>query len=240
MSDARKNTHQAAEKVANAYDETADKLPESSEVRSKAHKAAEKAADTWENLSAEAQDAKKKAAEEWEHVKEQLPSQEEIQRKAQYAAGKLQEGWEVFEDEAAFIGKKAGGAVERVGSPIAAYFSNTDPLRQWLMSGLCLGASGYAFSYLRNPNAGWFAVGIGALYAYGANLIGLADYQLGYDVTSVASIGVIALSGRRAFSTHEGFSVILALLGGITGLTNITKAYQIRYGKYRRHTVKRN
>ncbi|ORX80597.1 hypothetical protein K493DRAFT_97361 [Basidiobolus meristosporus CBS 931.73] len=238
-SDARSNAHEAADKFANAYDNATDKLPNTSAVRENARYAADRAVDAWETLSQEAQNARRKAgeaanraAEEWENVKEQLPSQEEIKRKADYAAGKIQEGLETFETEASYYAKKAGGAVERVGAPIASYFSNTDPLRQWLMAGLCVGASGYAFSYLRNTNAGWFAAGVGALYAYGGHLIGHGEYQLGYDVSSAASIGVIALSTRKAFSHSEGYSVILAALGGVTGVTNITKAYQLRYGKY--------
>ncbi|KAK9761595.1 hypothetical protein K7432_013397 [Basidiobolus ranarum] len=238
-SDARKNAHQAADKLTETYDDATDKLPNTSAVRDNVHYAADRAADAWESLSTEAQNARRKAgqaanraAAEWENVKEQLPSQDEIKEKADYAATKIQEGFEVFENEASYYAKKAGGAVERVGAPVAAYFSNTDPLRQWLMAGLCVGASGYAFSYLRNSNTGWFAAGVGALYAYGGHLIGHGDYQLGYDVSSAASLGVIALSTRKAFAHSEGYSVILTALGGVTGVTNITKAYQLRYGRY--------
>ena len=51
------------------------------------------------------------------------------------------------------------------------------------------------------------------------------------NTVAVASIGLTALVGPRAFRTGEAYSTVLATLGGVSSVGNLLKSYQVRTGK---------
>ncbi|PNH03335.1 hypothetical protein TSOC_010614 [Tetrabaena socialis] len=54
--------------------------------------------------------------------------------------------------------------------------------------------------------------------------------QLGYDIGTITSVGLLATAVPAARATGDAYSVAMSALGGISGLANFLKSYQQRTG----------
>ncbi|PNW79185.1 hypothetical protein CHLRE_09g405300v5 [Chlamydomonas reinhardtii] len=98
------------------------------------------------------------------------------------------------------------------------------------MSGACGGAAFYAYNTMRNPRVAAMAGGFGLAYLFAGRLLVTGHPQLGYDIGTLTSVGVLATALPAARATGDAYSVAMSALGGISALANLLKSYQQRTG----------
>lgn len=118
----------------------------------------------------------------------------------------------------------------QAAAPVATLSSKVDPWPHYLMSGACAGAG--AYSYNRgNPRMAAFAGAFSLAYLFAGRLVVQGHEQLGYDVGTITSIGVLATALPAARASGDTYSVAMSALGGVSGVANFIKSYQMRTGK---------
>jgi len=120
---------------------------------------------------------------------------------------------------------------EKAGSTLTSLSTNVDPYPHYTMSAACAGAAGYSYSKMNNPRAAAIAGGFSLLYLFAGRLLVQGHERLGYDVGTVASLGLVATAGPLAMKSGEAYSTALTTLGGMSSVANLLKSYQMRTGK---------
>ncbi|PNW79186.1 hypothetical protein CHLRE_09g405300v5 [Chlamydomonas reinhardtii] len=120
--------------------------------------------------------------------------------------------------------------LKQVASPMATASSHLDPYPHYIMSGACGGAAFYAYNTMRNPRVAAMAGGFGLAYLFAGRLLVTGHPQLGYDIGTLTSVGVLATALPAARATGDAYSVAMSALGGISALANLLKSYQQRTG----------
>ncbi|ORZ33577.1 hypothetical protein BCR44DRAFT_54560 [Catenaria anguillulae PL171] len=113
-------------------------------------------------------------------------------------------------------------------APLAMVAEHVDPAPHYFMAGACGIGSYIAHQMHGNPRNAMIAGTVGALYAYSGYLLGQGRTKMGYDIGTVASVGLLAATGRRAMEMHQAWDVSLGSLAAVSMLGNLTKAYQAR------------
>lgn len=122
-------------------------------------------------------------------------------------------------------------ASAQAAAPLASLSSEVDPAPHYIMSAACAGGAGWAYSRLNNPRAAAVAGGFSLLYLFAGRLLAQGHDRLGYDVGTVASLGLVATSGPAAWATGEAYATAMTTLGGMSSVANFVKSYQMRTGK---------
>ncbi|CAG8504614.1 15050_t:CDS:2 [Dentiscutata erythropus] len=128
---------------------------------------------------------------------------------------------------------------EKAGGSITTVSSHFDPYPHYFMSFATLLGGGYAFQCLRQPRTAAIAAALGVAYGAAGYLIHKNDYNAGYNVATLASVGLIATSGPAAWAAKDAYHVALGSLGAISLATNTLKIYQLRTGLPRDLEVRR-
>ncbi|RIB16834.1 hypothetical protein C2G38_2188925 [Gigaspora rosea] len=129
---------------------------------------------------------------------------------------------------------------EKVGAPLATLSSHFDPYPHYFMSFATLIGSGYAYQCLRQPRTAVIATAIGVAYGAAGYLIHKNDFSTGYNVATLASLGLIVTSGPAAWAAKDAYHVALGSLGAISLASNALKVYQVRTGLPRNIDIKRH
>ncbi|KAJ3080624.1 hypothetical protein HK102_002929 [Quaeritorhiza haematococci] len=119
---------------------------------------------------------------------------------------------------------------EQAAAGLSTLSSRVDPFPHYVVAGLCGAGGVWAYS-LKNPNAALAAGGLAALFTYAGAKLNRGEVRAGYDVGSVASLALLALTGPRAYRTKDAYYVAMASLGGVSSVGNMLKSYQVRTGK---------
>lgn len=126
----------------------------------------------------------------------------------------------------------------KAAAPLAALSSEIDPAPHYIMSAACAGGAGWAYSRMNNPRAAAVAGGFSLLYLFAGRLLAQGHDRLGYDLGTAASVGLLATAGPTAYATGEAYVTTMATLGGVSGIANFIKSYQMRTGKPHEASVK--
>jgi len=121
-------------------------------------------------------------------------------------------------------------ATEKAAAPIATLSSNVDPYPHYIMGTACGGAGVYSYMSKANPRAAAIAGAAGLAYFWAGRLLASGNEKLGYDIGTVTSLGLLAATGPAAYSVGEAYNVALASIGGMSGIANLIKSYQLRTG----------
>ncbi|KAG2488772.1 hypothetical protein HYH03_012769 [Edaphochlamys debaryana] len=121
-------------------------------------------------------------------------------------------------------------AVKRAASPVATLSSHVDPWPHYIMSGACAGAGLYSYNTMRNPRVAGFAGLFSLSYLFAGRLVITGYPQLGYDIGTLTSAGLLATAIPAARATGDAYSVAMSALGGISAAANLIKSYQQRTG----------
>ncbi|GLC44276.1 hypothetical protein PLESTB_000760100 [Pleodorina starrii] len=121
-------------------------------------------------------------------------------------------------------------AIKQAASPVATLSSHVDPYPHYIMSGACAGGGLYAYNTMRNPRVAALAGGFSLAYLFAGRLLATGHPQLGYDIGTITSIGLLATAVPAARATGDAYSVAMSALGGISGVANVIKSYQQRTG----------
>jgi hypothetical protein len=119
---------------------------------------------------------------------------------------------------------------EKALSPITTVASHVDPYPHWIMSGACVAGSYWTYARMANPRLAWLVGACGLGYAVAAQQIAMGKEKLGHDVATIASVGLLAVTGKKAWEGTEAHMTALGALATISGIGNITKSYQLRTG----------
>ncbi|CAG8439058.1 5778_t:CDS:2 [Ambispora leptoticha] len=123
--------------------------------------------------------------------------------------------------------------VEKAAGGFASLSSEVDPTPHAFMTAVCAAGAGYAYQYMKQPRTAAVAAGVSAAYAGSTYLLYHGQHQMGYWVASLASIGLLAFTGPRAFAHKDPFNVSLASLAALSTVGNTLKTYQQRTGRPR-------
>ncbi|KXZ49720.1 hypothetical protein GPECTOR_20g577 [Gonium pectorale] len=121
-------------------------------------------------------------------------------------------------------------ALQRTSSPMATLSSHLDPYPHYIMSGACAGGGIYAYNMLRNPRIAATAGAFSLAYLFAGRLLVTGHPQLGYDIGTITSIGLLATAVPAARATGDAYSVAMSALGGVSAAANLLKSYQQRTG----------
>eukprot|EP00877_Chromochloris_zofingiensis_P009254 jgi/Chrzof1/4582/Cz14g19040.t1 len=118
---------------------------------------------------------------------------------------------------------------EQAAAPLATVSSHSDPWPHYLMSAATGGAA--VASYMRNdPRSAMIKAGIAAAYIAAGRMLVTGNPTLGYDLGTITSITLTAVSWPKA-KAGDALATGIAALGGISTMTNGIKSYQMRTGK---------
>ncbi|KAJ3046266.1 hypothetical protein HDV00_000079 [Rhizophlyctis rosea] len=120
----------------------------------------------------------------------------------------------------------AAGALSTVSAAV-------DPAPHYLIGVGCAGGALYARQMLKNPTAAVIAGGVGVAMACAGYLLQSGHVKEGYDLGSVASLGLLAAAGPKAYRFRDTYHTVMAGVGGVSALGNLTKSYQVRTEKPR-------
>ncbi|KAL7747908.1 hypothetical protein RI367_006655 [Sorochytrium milnesiophthora] len=122
-------------------------------------------------------------------------------------------------------------ATTKAAGALATLSSGMDPYPHYFMGGASALGSYYAYSSMKNSRGALIAGLCSLAYMYAGYQIGMGQQKLGYDVGTMSSLALTAATGRRAYETGEQWSTVMASLGGVSSIGNLTKSYQMRTGK---------
>ncbi|CAG8453678.1 13715_t:CDS:2 [Cetraspora pellucida] len=128
---------------------------------------------------------------------------------------------------------------EKAAAPLATLSTLFDPYPHYFMSAATLLGSGYAYQYLKQPRTAAIAAVIGAAYGAAGYFIQKNDFSMGYNIATLASIGLVVVSGPTAWATKDAYHVALGSLGAVSLAGNALKIYQVRTGLPRNLDIKR-
>ncbi|KAG9301095.1 hypothetical protein G9A89_012478 [Geosiphon pyriformis] len=128
---------------------------------------------------------------------------------------------------------------EKAAATLATVSSEVDPMPHIFMASACTVGAGYAYQYLRQPRTAAIAAAIAAGYAGAAYMINNNQVHTGYYIASLASIGLLAATGPKAYAIKDPYHVSLASLGAISTVGNTLKTYQIKTGKPREYNMRK-
>ncbi|KAI8996111.1 hypothetical protein BC832DRAFT_567524 [Gaertneriomyces semiglobifer] len=126
---------------------------------------------------------------------------------------------------------------ESAAAVVTTVASSLDPTPHILLATMCAGGALYAQNVVKNPSAALVYAGIGAAFGYSGYLLRGDNPRSGYDVASVASLGLTAYTLPRAARTRHIFPTSMALLGGLSTVGNTMRSYQMRTGKPRNYSI---
>lgn len=124
--------------------------------------------------------------------------------------------------------KEAAGALATVSTAV-------DPMPHFVLAGASLGSGAY-YLYRKPPmtTLGWGLAAAGLAYGYAGYLLGSTDRQqqrLGYDISTVASIGLVAVTGPTVYNKGLFADILqsgLATVGAVSTVGNANKAWVFR------------
>ncbi|KAG2488770.1 hypothetical protein HYH03_012768 [Edaphochlamys debaryana] len=120
--------------------------------------------------------------------------------------------------------------VKRASAPMATLSTKVDPYPHYIMSAACAGAGLYSYNTMRNPRVAGFAGLFSLSYLFAGRLLVSGNEQLGYDIGTLTSAGLLATAIPAARATGDAYSVAMSALGGVSILANLLKSYQQRTG----------
>ncbi|KAJ3361674.1 hypothetical protein GGF31_002052 [Allomyces arbusculus] len=120
--------------------------------------------------------------------------------------------------------------IERAVAPVTTLADKADPLPHYVMASACGIGAWVAHAMHGNPRSAAIAGACAVGYAYAGMLIGEGRTKMGYDVGTLASVGITAATGRRAWEKGDQWATALASLGAISTVGNVAKAWQERTG----------
>ncbi|CAG8496487.1 9572_t:CDS:2 [Ambispora gerdemannii] len=129
--------------------------------------------------------------------------------------------------------------VEKTVGSLATLSSNVDPSTHAVMSAVCAFGAGYAYQFMKQPKTAALVAGISAAYAGSTYMLHQGQTQMGYWIGSVASIGLLALTGPKAYAHKDPFNVGFASFGALGTVANTLKAYQQRTGRPREYNMQK-